>query len=328
MTSKVHAYKALQQKVEDAINDLDLERQPPELYEPVKYVLNLGGKRIRPVVTLMSCDLFEGSIEEGLWPAIGLEIFHNFTLLHDDIMDQAKIRRGHPTVHEKWNANNAILSGDLMQVIANQHMTCVGDDILREVLTLYNQTAIHVCEGQQLDMEFEKRDDTSLNDYLRMIQLKTATLLATALKLGAIIGRASENNKKHMHQFGVNLGIAFQIQDDLLDTFGESEQFGKTIGGDIRAGKKTYLILKAQEKANKAQKAQLKNLLENAEMDVQEKVNQVKSLLDTLNIPETTQNERDRYFGMALSELEEISAPTERKTSLKNLAEYIMKRQA
>lgn len=327
MNPSMYSYQSLQEKVENKLQSISLPDEPEALYEPIRYVLNLGGKRIRPVITLMSCDLFQGSIEETLDPAVGLEIFHNFTLVHDDIMDNAAIRRGNPTVHEKWNRNNAILSGDLIQVMANQAMIAVGDDILREVLAMYNDTATKVCEGQQMDMDFEERDDVSHDEYLTMISLKTANLLASSLKLGAITGRTDASNKDNIAQFGLNLGIAFQIQDDLLDTYGQSNQFGKQIGGDIKAGKKTFLLLKALEWSSSEQAGHLLALIKNREMDSENKIREVTKIFDELGIPEATREERDAYYAKAVQHLEAISAPSERKAGLKKLADYLMQRE-
>jgi len=327
MSTSLFSYKALQDKVQQSLKALELNKQPAELYEPLSYVLEVGGKRLRPVISLMACDLFEGLIDEALEPAVGLELFHNFTLVHDDIMDQARMRRGQLTVHELWSSDNAILSGDLMQVLANRKMAMVKDDILRQTLQLYNETAIQVCEGQQLDMNFEKRDDIALTDYLHMIRLKTATLLGASLKLGAITGRASGDDQENSYHLGLNLGTAFQIQDDLLDTFGETEQFGKTIGGDIVAGKKTYLILKALEMGDDDQSRQLKTLLEDEEKPAGDKISEVKAILHSLDVAEYARAERDRYYDKARSSLQAINAPEERKEPLFELAQYLLERQ-
>ena len=322
----MYSYKALQEKVESTIQDLTLKKTPKELYEPVSYVLGLGGKRIRPVLALMSTELFNGKVEEAMYPAVGLELFHNFTLIHDDIMDQAQIRRGKPTVHEKWNVNNAILSGDLLQVIANQYMAEVSDDILREVLVLYNDTAIKVCEGQQLDMNYEREDGLNLEDYINMISLKTAALLATSLRLGAVMGRTSRKNKDLVRDFGLNLGIAFQIQDDMLDTFGLSENFGKNIGGDILAGKQTYLYLKAMEVADDDQKELLNSLINDPEIDDQKKVKKVKELYTFLGIQKKADAARERYYQDALLKAYQLDVPDKQKKPLLDLAEFLMQR--
>ena len=322
----MHSYQSLQQYVEDGIQALDLPQSPAELYDPVRYVLGLGGKRIRPVLTLMATELFEGSLEEARNPAIGLEVFHNFTLVHDDIMDEAALRRGHPTVHCHWNTNNAILSGDLMHVIANDYMSQVGDDILRPVMQLYHEMAMRVCEGQQHDMDFERQDGITVSDYLEMIGLKTANLVATALQLGAVIGRASESSKASIRDFGWKLGMAFQIQDDLLDTFGDAEHFGKQIGGDIMAGKRTYLYLKAMELAGEQNRNQLQDLIQEDELPPQKKVQAVKELYEQLGVPEATEHLRNEYYQAAMQNLDSIPVAEARKIPLRHLAEFLMQR--
>ncbi len=322
----MHSYQSLQQYIEDGIQALDLPQSPSELYDPVRYVLGLGGKRIRPVLTLMSTELFEGSLEEARNPAIGLEVFHNFTLVHDDIMDQATLRRGYPTVQCQWNTNNAILSGDLMHVIANDYMSQVGDDILRPVMQLYNTMAKRVCEGQQHDMDFERQDGITVSNYLEMIGLKTANLVAIALQLGAVIGRASDPSKTDIRDFGFKLGMAFQIQDDLLDTFGDAESFGKQIGGDIMAGKRTYLYLKAMELADEQTRVQLQHLLAEDRLPPEEKVKMVKDLYEHLGVAEVTERLRYDYYKAAMQDLDSIPVSEDRKTALRHLAEFLMQR--
>jgi geranylgeranyl diphosphate synthase type II len=319
-------YQTLQQHVEDGISNASLPHTPAALYQPVRYVLGLGGKRIRPVLALMATEMFDGPVNEALQPAIGLEIFHNFTLVHDDIMDEAEMRRGYPTVHCRWDTNNAILSGDLMHVIANEYMSGVKDDVLREVLTCYNQMAMRVCEGQQLDMDFEEQDGLTVNDYLEMIQLKTANLLAAALQLGGIIGRADEAYKGQIRDFGLNLGMAFQIQDDLLDTYGQAEEFGKQIGGDILAGKRTYLYLKAMELATPDQQDTLQSLMQDTTMNPSDKVAAVKQLFSTLGVPEATEASRERYYQAAMENMAKIPVQADRKQPLLELAEFLMHR--
>lgn len=319
-------FEALQQYAEQGIADMPLPQTPAALYEPVRYVLSLGGKRIRPVLTLMATELFEGSIEEALNPAIGLEVFHNFTLVHDDIMDEAAMRRGHPTVHYQWNTNNAILSGDLMHVIANDYMTQVRDDVLREVLDVYHRMARRVCEGQQEDMDFEEQHGLTLRDYLEMIRLKTANLLATALQLGGVIGRTDEEAKLQIRDFGFNLGMAFQIQDDLLDAYGQAEEFGKQIGGDILAGKRTFLYLKAMDLATPHEQTSLKDLIQDRQMQPTEKIRAVKRLFTSLGVPEATEAYREEYYQAAMANMAKIPADQERKQPLLDLAEFLMHR--
>lgn len=322
----MHSYQALRQFVEDSIQNLALPQSPSALYDPVHYVLGLGGKRIRPVVTLMATELFNGDLEEARYPAIGLEIFHNFTLVHDDIMDQATLRRGHPTVHCQWNTNNAILSGDLMHVIANDYMSRVGDDILRPVIQRYHEMAMRVCEGQQQDMDFEQQNGITVKDYLQMIRLKTANLLATALQLGAVIGRSGSADEERIRDFGFNLGMAFQIQDDLLDTFGDAADFGKQIGGDILAGKRTYLYLKALELADETTRTRLENLMQDQQLPANQKVQAVKDLYTELGVPAATESLRAEYYQAATVNMDHIQVSDERKAPLCHLAEFLIQR--
>ena len=288
--------------------------------------MGLGGKRIRPVITLMATELFDGSLEEALYPAIGLEVFHNFTLVHDDIMDEATLRRGHPTVHCQWNTNNAILSGDLMHVLANDYMSRVGDDILRPVIQLYHEMAIRVCEGQQQDMDFEQQNGLKVADYLQMIRLKTANLLATSLQLGAVIGRADSDAQCAMRDFGFNLGMAFQIQDDFLDTFGDAADFGKQIGGDILAGKRTFLYLKAMELADEKTREHLQSLICDDGLPADQKIEAVKKIYIELGVPEATENLRAHFFNTAKQHMDSIKVSEQRKAPLLHLAEFLMQR--
>src|SRR5476651_2411466 len=251
----------LQVLISKAVDALKFPESPAELYEPISYILDLGGKRLRPSLLLMACDLFGGDVNKAIEPALAIEVFHNFTLMHDDIMDKAPLRRGKKTVHEKWNANVAILSGDAMMVEANKLMMKVDDPILRRVMDVFNETATGVCEGQQIDMSFEQRNNVLIDEYLNMIRLKTAVLLGGTLKIGAIIGGASLNDAQLLYSFGVNLGIAFQLQDDILDVYGDPEKFGKQVGGDILSNKKTYLLIKALELAKDDHLQQLNHWL-------------------------------------------------------------------
>ena len=237
----------LRNRIEQVIQNLSVPSSPKDLYEPISYALSNGGKRMRPILVLIGCKIFNESVENALRPAIGMELFHNFSLIHDDIMDDAPIRRGKPTVHERWNSNVAILSGDAMMIQAYQQLVETRPDAVATIIRIFNQTAIEVCEGQQLDMDFEKRDDVSIDEYLNMIRLKTAVLLAACLKIGATIGGANEEQAQFLYDFGLNTGIAFQLQDDILDVYGESQKVGKQKGGDILLNKKTYLLLKALE---------------------------------------------------------------------------------
>lgn len=310
-----------------ALQNLNLAGKPAELYEPIAYFLSLGGKRVRPMLCLISNQLFGGELPKAMPSALGLEIFHNFTLVHDDIMDQAPLRRGHVTVHEKWNQDIAILSGDVMFVKAYEQITQSEPEKLPELLKLFNQTAIQVCEGQQMDMNFEASSEVSLQDYLQMIELKTAVLLAAALKLGAITANANQKDADLIYEFGRNIGIAFQIQDDYLDAYADPEKFGKQVGGDILQNKKTYLLLSAFEKSDATQKAQLEALL-SGNLKGEEKIGAFIELFNQLNVPQLAQGAMQTYFdtGMqALNKIQEVKP--EAKKGLVDLAEVLMGRE-
>lgn len=297
-----------------------------ELYAPVKYILNLGGKRMRPVLTLMGTDLFDGNIEDSYKSALGIEVFHNFTLLHDDIMDEAPLRRGNQTVHEKWNVNAAILSGDVMFVQAFTLVTSCKTEYLRAVIDIFNVTAIEVCEGQQLDMEFETREDVSLEEYLEMIKLKTSVLVGCALELGAVLADAPKEDSRHLYDFGLNLGMAFQIMDDILDVFGDSSVFGKQVGGDIITNKKTYLLLKALEEANETQQLELKRWMSNNSHDAAEKVQAVTAIFEDLRVKEAAGQLMNQYYEKAIDSLNKINVSEEKKAYFKGFADEITKR--
>ena len=264
------------------------DRKPVELYEPVRYILQLGGKRIRPLITILSCNLFSDRVEHALKPAIALEVFHNFTLVHDDIMDNAPLRRNKPTVHEKWDKNLAILSGDVMQILAYRLMSTNDVHLLPSLLEVFNTTATEVCEGQQFDMNFSTIANVELIDYLRMIELKTAVLIAASFKIGSLCGGAPHDQANLMYEFGRNLGLAFQIQDDYLDTYGDSASFGKTIRGDIAENKKTYLLIQALKSATGENAAILRSAIQNEIKDPVEKINWVKKVYNALEIPSLT----------------------------------------
>ena len=319
--------ESLQQLIETGLAELEFGTKPKELYEPISYILSLGGKRMRPVITLMACEMFEGDLKKALKPALALEVFHNFTLLHDDIMDDAPLRRSKPTVHEKWNTNIALLSGDVMLVLAYQLMMTAGDAQLRHILEEFNDTAIRVCEGQQWDMNFETRESVAIDEYLEMIGLKTAALLAGSLKIGALLGGAGPEDAERIKEFGQHLGLAFQLQDDLLDVFGDPKKFGKRVGGDIVANKKTFLLLKALELAQGEDLKNLKTWIEAKEFDEVEKVDAVKEIYARLNIEELTVAELNRHFDLALNSLEEISVPSAQKEPLRQLAHRLMVRE-
>lgn len=301
-------------------------RKPTELYEPIYYTLTMGGKRLRPLLTLLSCDIFDGDIHQALYPALGLETFHNFTLLHDDIMDKAPIRRGKPTVYKKWDSNRAILSGDTMMVMAYDFILESPKDLLHDIFTIFNKVGREVCEGQQYDMNFETENNVTLDEYLKMIHLKTAVLLGGSMKVGAIVARTSERNAQLIYDFGESVGMAFQLQDDFLDTFGDEDIFGKKNGGDIRANKKTYLYLKALELGSVQQQKELKELFSIQEENNDNKVERVLSIFNDLNIKTKTQSLMDFYYDKAMKTLEDLDLSQEKKSVLVKLAESLMNR--
>ncbi|MCF8296368.1 MAG: polyprenyl synthetase family protein [Saprospiraceae bacterium] len=321
----MHSIDFLQEKVRIAISEHNFISQPLELYEPISYTMADGGKRLRPVITLMACDLFGGDIEDAVSLAIGFEVFHNFTLIHDDIMDQAPIRRNKETVYKKWNTNIAILSGDTMFAMGYAFVSNTKVEYLQRVLKIFNQTAIEVCEGQQYDLNYETIENVEISDYIEMIRLKTAALIAACLKAGATVAGASVEDCNKIYEFGTNIGLAFQLQDDLLDVFGDEAIFGKKTGGDIITNKKTYLYIKAFEIADEETRNQLNNSFLLAGQD-EEKVNQVKEIYSRLNINEIVEREIDNYYQKALINLEEINIEEERKSEIKTFAANLMKR--
>lgn len=321
-------FKAIQEEIENYINKLDLDIEPMGLYEPVDYCMRNGGKRMRPVMTLLACELFGGDRQLALPAAVGLELFHNFTLLHDDIMDDAPLRRNRPTVHEKWNANTAILSGDLMYALAYKHVSMVPDHTLRKVIDLFNKTVIEVCEGQQYDMDFERRQDVSAEEYLHMIRLKTAVLPAACLQTGAIIAGASEEDQQLIYEFGENIGLAFQLRDDWLDVFGDASLFGKKPGGDIIANKKTWLYIHALEMARDDHRAILQAAFSNEIKDKDEKVRVVTDIYNHLDINAMAQKAMKEYYIRAFDCLEAINVSAERKSMLEQLAEMLLHRES
>ncbi len=300
--------------------------QPVNLYDPIKYTLGMGGKRLRPIMVLMACDLFEPNFEEAIYPALAIEIFHNFTLLHDDIMDHADMRRNKPSVHKKYNENVAILSGDAMSIMAYQYLAKTNSEAYRDVMQLFSETAIQVCEGQQYDMDFEDRMDVSIDDYLNMIRLKTAVLIACSLKMGALIGGASNEDADLIYDFGINLGLAFQLQDDLLDVYADQDKFGKKIGGDIVANKKTFLLLKTLELSSGPQKEELLSWINKTDFDAEEKVKNIKKIYEEINVKSISEDLIESYFGKSLELLNSVSVSEKKKEQLLALAHMIMKR--
>lgn len=313
--------------IETELNKISTTKNPKELYTPINYTLKLGGKRIRPALLMLSNNLFGGSDKDAINAALAIEVFHNFTLLHDDIMDDAPLRRGKETVYKKWGSNIAILAGDVMFVNAIQLLAKSDEKVLKKVLTLFNSTAVEVCEGQQYDMNFESQLDVSIDDYLKMIELKTAVLLAASLKIGALIGNASDENAKHIYEFGRNLGVAFQLMDDILDLYGDPEKFGKQVGGDIISNKKTYLLLKAKELATGDLKKQLEFALGSKALKNEAKVEKIKSIFNQLNIKQLAEKEMDLFYNTALANLDSINAPIDKKQVFEKFAVSLMQRE-
>jgi geranylgeranyl diphosphate synthase, type II len=301
-------------------------KTPRNLYEPVAYALSMGGKRLRPSMVLLAHNLFDENIREALPVALAVEIFHNFTLLHDDIMDKAEMRRNHPSVYRKYNENIAILSGDAMSIMAYEYLGKNHSPGFPAILSLFSQTALAVCEGQQYDMDFESRQDVSIAEYLEMIKLKTSVLLAASLKLGALSANASDKMADQLYHFGLNLGIAFQLQDDLLDVFANQEKFGKKIGGDIVSNKKTFLLLKALETSGPKTKAVLSDWINLEKFDAREKVTAVTAIYDQLKIKALTESKIEDFYRRSLTNLDEIDLPVEKKSEMYRLAEQIMNR--
>ncbi|MBN2862662.1 MAG: polyprenyl synthetase family protein, partial [Bacteroidales bacterium] len=300
--------------------------QTTRLYDPVKYILSIGGKRIRPVMTLMACNLFTDNISDAIMPAAGIEVFHNFTLVHDDIMDKSVVRRGFPTVHNKWDTNQAILSGDVMAFIANECFLQTSEKNLYKVFRVFNKAAIEVCIGQQMDMEYEKAAVLSQDEYLEMIEMKTAVLLAASIKIGALIGGGNDKDSNLLYEFGKNIGIAFQIQDDLLDIWGDTKVFGKKQGGDIVANKKTFPFIKAFEMASGETLKQLQMLFSTKDPDQETKVSQVTAIYDMLNIRQITETLANDYIDKAFAILQEVSIDNNRKKELTGLASSLILR--
>lgn len=323
----MHTLAELQRIVDERIETLEMPDFPVELYEPIRYTLGLGGKRLRPALCLMGADMVGGHALDALDPAIGIEVFHNFTLIHDDIMDEAPLRRNKPTVYKKWNSTIAILSGDVMFAMAGKLISEAPAQVLKEVLDVYHKNAIHVCEGQQIDMNFEGLDDVQLDEYEQMIRLKTAVLLGAALQIGALCGGGSSETAKTIYEAGCLLGLAFQLQDDVLDVFGDPDKFGKLPGGDILCNKKTWLPLRARQKANPEELNELQHWYSGKGFNPDEKVKAVTSLFNRLNIREDAIAEMERYFQRAMTLLDETAIPQERLAPLKAFASQLLVRE-
>ena len=316
----------------DAIQD-ELQRTPygefpPELYDPIRYIMRLGGKRMRPLLTLMAAYLFTDDWQKALRPALAVEVFHNFTLMHDDIMDQAPLRRGQPTVHEKWNHNIAILSGDVMLVKAHEFLLDVESDKLKSVMARFIQTAAEVCEGQQMDMNFETRWDVTEMEYIEMIRLKTSVLLGYALELGGLIGGADDETTRHLYEGGMNIGIGFQLKDDLLDVYGDPAKFGKQVGGDILANKKTFLLIEALQQATGSRRQELINWLTRTDYDKAEKVQSVTAIYDQLGIRQLTEARINDYVARGFANFDQINADPARKAFLLEFTRQLAERES
>jgi len=316
-----------QNLIENHLKNIKIPAIPVELYDPVRYILLTGGKRIRPALVLLACDMFAGSVDSAMHPATAIELFHNFTLLHDDIMDRSELRRGQETVHKKWNENIALLSGDVMSILASKFINESPGAVLRNVHEVFTRTAIEVCEGQQMDMNFESKLTVREEEYLKMIELKTAVLIAASLKIGAMLGGAPEKDAEDLYDFGRDLGIAFQLQDDLLDTYGDPAVFGKIPGMDIIDNKKTILMISALRDANKEQKEELTFWLNAKDFEPDKKVAAVVHVFDLLNIKSKVEKMISSYYKTALESLNDLNSPNERKTELLSFAENLMKRE-
>ena len=316
----------LLEKVNQALDHLAYDRQPQGLYAPIKYELSLGGKRLRPVLMLLTYNMYKEDVENIMMQALGLEIYHNFTLLHDDVMDRADVRRGKPCVHKVWNDNTAILSGDTMIVDSFIRMQQCDPAHLPDVMDVFSRTALEISEGQQYDMEFESRNDVKEEEYLEMIRLKTSVLLACAVKIGALLGDATNEDAALLYDFGEKIGLAFQLQDDYLDVYGDFAVFGKRIGGDILCNKKTYLLIKAFEHANEGQRKELESWISRTEYAPQEKIDAVTRLYNEIGVRELCDQKINMFFQLAEQSLQKVSLPWEKKSQLWNYALQLMSR--
>lgn len=322
----MHSINQYQEFIADYLESQYETKEPKNLYEPIHYILGLGGKRMRPVLTLMSAEVFDADYKKALPAALAVEVFHNFSLIHDDIMDDAPLRRGNVTVHEKWDINTGILSGDAMLILAYQYFEKYEPAIFRDLAKLFSKTALEVCEGQQWDVDFETRTDVSIPEYLKMIQYKTAVLVAAAMKMGAIIAETSEDNANLIYDFGLNLGLAFQLQDDYLDAFGNPDTFGKQVGGDIIENKKTYLYLKALEFASNDQAKKLVDLFSIHPQDSSDKIEAVKEIFVASGAAQETKNAIQDFTFKAFDTLQNISIDNEKKEMLRTFGENLMGR--
>jgi len=322
----MYSIKELQNIISDKIASLNIIKEPVDLYEPIDYIISIGGKRLRPVFVLLAYNIFSNNIKKAFNPALGIEIFHNFTLMHDDIMDKSLVRRNFTTVHEKWNTNVAILSGDAMSIKAYEYMIACEPGKIKTVLDIFNKTALEVCEGQQYDLNFENAENVSIEEYLRMIELKTAVLIASSFKIGAVLGGADDNNSKLLFEFGKNVGLAFQLQDDLLDVFGNPKLFGKNIGGDIVTNKKPYLLIKAFEIAKANVLEELKENISAVDFIPERKIEIIKSIFEQLEIKRITEEKIKEYFELAGECLESLAVEENKKKEIKKLIPVLINR--
>lgn len=321
------SFENILDKIESGISGLHFDTPPKSLYDPIEYILSLGGKRIRPALVLIAYNIYKTDADKAIKPALGLEVFHNFTLLHDDLMDEADKRRNKPTVHKVWDNNTAILSGDAMLISAYQLIGETPPPYLSRILSLFTTTALQICGGQQYDMEFESRMDVSEDEYIEMIRLKTAVLLACALKMGAILGDASESDADHLYQFGINIGLAFQLQDDLLDVYGNSATFGKNIGGDIICNKKTFMLINALKLASPEQKETLLLWINKKVVDPQEKIKAVTAIYNELQLKKLSGSKIEMYYDNAMKHLTHLHVTSEKLDVLKNICNNLMHRE-
>ncbi|MDH6358106.1 polyprenyl synthetase family protein [Parabacteroides sp. PF5-9] len=324
----MNSFEETLQRIDNEIAHLKFDRQPGSLYDPIKYILSLGGKRIRPALALLAGNIYNNNIDHVVLPALGLEVFHNFTLLHDDLMDEADKRRNKPTVHKVWNANAAILSGDAMLIQAYQLICSTKSEHLKEILDLFSITALEICEGQQLDMEFESRLDVNEAEYLEMIKLKTAVLIACCLKTGAILGGAPKEDAENLYVCGINIGLAFQLKDDYLDVFGDPQTFGKNIGGDILCNKKTFLLINALKLADQEQKEQLLYWLNQDTFDPAEKISAVKKIFTELQLDKLSETKMKAYYTKALQHIQALYVSPKKTKILEDLFDQLMYRQS
>ena len=322
----MHAIHQYQEFIADYLQAQYEDKEPKNLYDPIHYILDLGGKRMRPVLTLMSAEIFDADYNKALPAALAVEVFHNFSLVHDDIMDDAPLRRGKETVHEKWNINTGILSGDAMLILAYQYFEKYEPTIFRDLAKLFSKTALEVCEGQQWDVDFETRDDVTIVEYLKMIEYKTAVLVAAAMKMGAIIAETTEENANLIYEFGLNLGLAFQLQDDYLDAFGDPATFGKQVGGDIIENKKTYLYLKAVAYSPIEVAEQLLHLFSVHPNENAEKISSVKAIFNSSGASKATQEAIQHFTFKAFETLEKLSISSDKKDQLRTFGENLMGR--